>query len=143
MSLGKLLATGLPMNRKERYFTGTVFPGIVCAENFRYFGRLLELIPGCPVVEIDADPERTNVQLFTEYGFMESVYGEVTRARFTQPPAYRDTPDILLLIEGVPRILIGLEAKMYDTPTQEALEEQVTRQRRYVLDPICAALAIP
>ncbi|NLO27543.1 MAG: hypothetical protein GX113_05105 [Actinobacteria bacterium] len=34
MSLSNLMKTGLPLNRKERYFTGTVSPMIVSRVTF-------------------------------------------------------------------------------------------------------------
>jgi hypothetical protein len=40
MSLNKLFGERLPVNRKERYYTGTVLPGIVCQDGFKYFDRL-------------------------------------------------------------------------------------------------------
>ena len=43
MSVARLADTGLPFNRKERYFTGTVLPMLVCAHDFAHFGRLTEL----------------------------------------------------------------------------------------------------
>src|SRR6266511_3351664 len=127
MSLASLVAAGLPLNRKERFYTGTVFPAIVCAEGFAYFGRLANVIPGCPAFQVDARPRSANVQVFTEYGLWESIFGEAARKRFTVPPTARDTPDILVYLAVDPPVLIALEAKMYDRPTREALQEQMGR----------------
>ncbi len=141
MSLEELLAIELPMNRKERFFTGTVFPMIVCADEFRYFPRLLALLPGAPELAIDPHPDRANIEFFTEYGLMESIYGPA-KERFAQPLSYRDTPDIICLVKDPQKTLIALEAKMYDRPTREAVEEQMGRQRELILDYLAAALGI-
>ncbi len=143
MSLASLVAAGLPLNRKERFYTGTVFPAIVCAEGFAYFGRLANVIPGCPAFQVDARPRSANVQVFTEYGLWESIFGEAARKRFTVPPTARDTPDILVYLAVDPPVLIALEAKMYDRPTREALQEQMGRQREVVLDYLALALRVP
>jgi hypothetical protein len=36
----------LPLNRRERFYTGSVLPAIVCFENFKYLDWFLNLIPG-------------------------------------------------------------------------------------------------
>lgn len=133
MSLKELMETSLPMNRKERFFTGTVFPMIVCAEGFRYFRRLEEVISDCPSLEVDPNPATANIQFFTEYGLAESIYGPII-SRFPEAPRWRDTPDILIYIRGVAPVLLALEGKMYDSPTGSALAEQMARQRSLILD---------
>ena len=35
MTLEELMKSELPLNRKERFFTGTVSPMIVCRDNFK------------------------------------------------------------------------------------------------------------
>ncbi|MEX1046179.1 MAG: hypothetical protein WD757_06840 [Actinomycetota bacterium] len=177
MSIAELMRTELPLNRKERYFTGTVFPMIVGAEGFRHFHRFLDLLPGiAPITatrereaaeqrtpeeqrrrrftweagdtrivrdwSVDFSPAQTNVQFFTEYGLLESIFTDADRLRFPVAPSARDTPDIVILIDGPPKILIALEGKMYDSLTTEALVEQMDRQRTIVLDVIASALEI-
>ena len=63
---------GLPINRKERYYTGTVLPMIVASDGFKHFGKFLALC-GIPEIALEADPNTTNVQFFSEYGFKESL----------------------------------------------------------------------
>lgn len=134
MSVAGLAATGLPLNRKERFYTGTVFPAIVCAEDFKYFHRLQHLIKGCPALTVHTDPSSTNVQVFTEYGLSESIFTDAAKERFPTPPEARDTPDILIFVASTPPVLIALEAKMYDRPNWQALQVQMQRQREIVLD---------
>ncbi|WP_438029798.1 hypothetical protein [Sorangium sp. So ce233] len=130
MSIAHLADTGLPFNRKERYFTGTVLPMLVCAGDFAHFGRLTELV-GLGRIDVDARPTSADVQFFTEYSFVESVVGEA-KARFPGAPVKKDTPDVLIYIAGPRRALIAIEAKMYDRPTTAALNEQLAAQAELV-----------
>jgi hypothetical protein len=72
---------------------------------------------------------------------MESIYGPA-KERFPEALEYRDTPDIICLVNDEQKTLIALEAKMYDRPSREAVEEQMRRQREYVLDYLQVALSI-
>ena len=135
MSIAHLAETGLPFNRKERYFTGTVLPMLVCADNFAHFGRLCELV-GLGRIEVDPRPASTNIQFFTEYSFVESVFGE-SKARFPDAPTRKDTPDVLIYVGDPRRALIAIEAKMYDRPTTGELNEQIAAQAtliRYIAE---------
>ncbi|MGK3964072.1 hypothetical protein WMF38_07815 [Sorangium sp. So ce118] len=130
MSIAQLADTGLPFNRKERYFTGILLPMLVCADNFAHFGRLTELV-GLGRIDVDARPTSANVQFFTEYSFVESLIGEA-KARFPDAPVKKDTPDVLIYIAGLRRASIAIEAKMYDRPTTAALNEQLAAQAELV-----------
>jgi hypothetical protein len=132
MSLAELFASGLPLNRKERFFTGTVLPMIACGTGFERLPRLLRLIPGLADLT-DAEVSPTGIQFFTEYGLLESIYGPAAE-RFPTLPVSRDTPDVLIFLAGPIKAIVALEAKMYDRPSKEALEDQMKRQRDYVLD---------
>jgi hypothetical protein len=141
MSLAQMMKTGLPMNRKERYFTGTVLPMIVCANGLRDLGVLATLIPGCTLPPIVADPRTANIQFFSEYSLAESIHGPATRARFPNPPKTKETPDIMFLVAGKPSVLVAIEAKMYDQPTAMELMTQMQAQR-FQLDYLRDTLAI-
>jgi hypothetical protein len=125
--LQQLMNERLPLNRKERFFTGTVFPMIVCRDNFRYFHRFCELLPNCPPVQVDGNPEKTNIQFFTEYGFAESAH-PLARERFPLAPTSRQTPDIVVYVSGPKNVLIGVEAKMFDATSPLGLEAQLRGQ---------------
>ncbi len=129
MSLTKLVHEQLPLNRKERFFTGTVLPMVICKDNFRHFRRFLSLIPGLESTVIKADPEEANVQFFTEYSLNESV-GEEAQDRFPDVPSTKETLDVLILIKGEPKNLVALEAKMFDTPTTYELNRQMQNQQK-------------
>jgi hypothetical protein len=130
MSIAKLADTCLPFNRKERYFTGTVLPMIVCAENFAHFHRLTELA-GLGPITVDPRPGSANVQFFTEYGFAESVVGSA-KERFSSAPTTRDTPDVMIYIAGPRPAMLALEAKMYDRPSTADLQAQLSAQAALV-----------
>ncbi|HEX6359583.1 hypothetical protein, partial [Actinophytocola sp.] len=69
-TLNMLLDQTLPLNRKERYYTGTVLPAIVCADNFAHLGRLANLLPTGDL-DVRAEPEDCTALFFTEYGLSE------------------------------------------------------------------------
>jgi hypothetical protein len=130
MSIAHLADTGLPFNRKERYFTGTVLPMLVCADNFAHFGRLTELT-GLGRLVVDATPGSANVQLFTEYGFAESLVG-AAKKRFPGAPTSRERPDVMIYVAGPRQALLAIEAKMYDRPSAAELKIQLTAQTTQV-----------
>jgi len=127
--LGSLSDSFLPLNRKERYFTGTVFPMIVWGVDGHDLHLLGSLLPNCELPPINTAAETTNVQFFTEYSLVESIFGPVT-ARFPEPPMTKDTPDIMILVAGAPSLLIALEAKMYHQPSAGDLARQMKAQRQ-------------
>jgi hypothetical protein len=141
MSLAQMTKTGLPLNRKERYFTGTVLPMIVCANGFRDLGAFTSLLPGCTLPPIDADPRTTNIEFFTEYSLAESIYGPATRARFPDAPKTKETPGIMFLVGGEHQVLVAVEAKMYSQPTAMELMTQMQAQR-FQVDYLRDTLAI-
>lgn len=122
----------LPLNRKERYFTGTVLPGLISDNGFAHLHRFIAL---CGLDVAIQDPNSNpldglqDIQFFTEYGFAESVYTDADRARFADRPPDRDTPDVVIVGADW---LLAVEAKMYHRPTREALEQQVSKQRMIV-----------
>lgn len=126
LGIANLSNTALPLNRKERYFTGTVLPMLVCAHEFAHFSRLT-VLAGLGEVHVDARPLQTNVQFFTEYGFAESIVGDA-KSHFSDAPTTRDTPDVLIYIAGPRAMLLAIEAKMYDNPYKAELEEQLRAQ---------------
>ncbi len=94
-STAQLLQTRLPLNRKEVYFTATVLPGIVCADDFAHFDRFLRLL-GAPKSAIQAARfPSTNVQFFTEYCLADAIHGDV-KLRFPDPPDSHERPDLVV-----------------------------------------------
>lgn len=111
----------LPFNRKERFFTGTVFPGLVAGTGFWHIQRLLNLfgLPATPQVG-----EFAQIQFLTEYGFAESVFTDEDKEKWGSAFT-RETPDIV--IHG-PDWLLAIEAKMYHAPSGASLNEQMAAQ---------------
>lgn len=118
---------GLPLNRKERYYTGTVLPGLVGADGFAHLGRFLTL---CGLdVELDVRLDEVPSLLFvTEYGFAESIFSDEDRERWgTDSEA--DTPDVVI---AGPDWLVAVEAKMFHNPNAADLAAQMHRQSKVV-----------
>jgi hypothetical protein len=129
--LRRLFDTRLPLNRKEVYFTATVLPAIICADEFRYFGRFLKLL-GAPEIPIKADPSCTNIQFFTEYSLAEAIRGKGTAGGLVKPTS-REIPDLIILIDDLKPLLIAIEAKMYDATGKADLISQLRRQDQQIL----------
>jgi hypothetical protein len=142
MSLDEMLKTELPLNRKERFFTGTVFPMIVCKENFKFLHLLFPLINCFQTIKIISSPNKTNILFFTEYSLIESLIGK-SKQRFKELPKAKDTPDIIIQINSDPKLLIVLEAKMYDNPEGVAtkLNKQMMDQKK-ILECIQKTLSV-
>ena len=120
----------LPLNRKERYYTGTVLPMIVAGDGFMHLHRLLALC-GLDHVQVQDDSAtplqgQQDIQFFTEYSFAESVFRPEDKQRFADRPLEADTPD--LVISGRDWLL-AIEAKMYHRPSTLDIETQMGRQR--------------
>lgn len=140
-TLDDLLNSTLPLNRKERYYTGTVLPALLCADSMRYLDRL-----GRPdmldlgLLDVRDDPDDCTVLLFTEYSLIESAIGPIG-AKFPGMAALaKDTPDLVVLVTQPEPVLIALEAKMYDRPSKPELVKQLAAQKSQ-LDQLCTHLA--
>jgi hypothetical protein len=72
----------LPLNRKERFFTGTVLPMIVCRDGFKHLHALLELVGCHEPLSVCATAGQENIQFFSEYSFVESVVGEARKREY-------------------------------------------------------------
>ena len=123
--LSDLFDQRLPINRKERYYTGTVLPMIVASDGFKHFGRFLALC-GMPEVALLADPNSSNVQFLTEYGFEESLR-DGAEERFCDPGG-RDTPDLVVYVESEQSLLLGIEAKFFSRPSIADVRKQLDKQ---------------
>lgn len=129
MFLNELIENNLPFNRKERFFTGTVFPLIFCQNNFQYLSRFIQEIDPSFKVNIKCTMKNVNIQFFTEYNLFESGIGS-KKFNYEEIHKFRDTPDILFLIDDYhKKHLFALEAKMYDTPSCDSLQKQLNNQQ--------------
>lgn len=112
----------LPINRKERFYTGTVLPALICQDNFRHLRLFLSL---CGLNECTVGDD---IQFFTEYGFGESVFTNEDK-EFWEGPFSRDTPDLVIRSGDW---LLTVEAKMFDKPTAAKLSGQMLAQKQHV-----------
>lgn len=120
--------TWLPLNRKERYYTGTVLPMLVASDGFAHLHRFLGLC-GLPEVTIDKSLEMTReLAFYTEYGFAESVFTD-TDKQVWPDLVDADTPDVVI---AGPDWLVAVEAKMFHNPNASALQAQMDRQAKLV-----------
>jgi hypothetical protein len=120
-------ATRLPINRKERFYTGTVLPMLVASDGFAHLDRFLGLCGLDVHVEPGRDG-RQDIQFLTEYGFAESVFTELDHQRWPETAA-KDTPDVVLT---GPDWLLAVEAKMFHNPSALALAGQMRDQATLV-----------
>lgn len=129
--LADVLSTGLPLNRKERFYTGTVLPMIVASDGFAHLDRLLDLcgLPSAGFSTFNARERWHEVTFYTEYNFAESCYTPTDKARFPDPPPGADTPDLVLAGRDW---LLCIEAKVFHNPKPEALNAQMAGQRLLV-----------
>jgi hypothetical protein len=126
-----MLDNSIYFNREERFFTATVFPGIVCRNNFKYFSIFLSLlkqadnsIPEC----LNAEWSRDNktILFFTEYSFKKSGH---KYQKVGEEIVSGDTPDILFLIcNNSQKYLFAFEGKMYSQCSSLAMKRQLERQ---------------
>lgn len=138
-TLSELLDQTLPLNRKERFYTGTVLPAIVTAGDFSSLDRLGALM-GAPGLIARSQAEDCTVLFFTEYGISESAIG-AAKGRFDGLPTGRDTPDLVILITEPSPVLLAIEAKLYDRPGGTALRGQLDAQAS-LLEPLRERLAV-
>ena len=130
MNMRELIRTELPLNRKERFFTGTVFPMLVCKDNFKHFNLFTSLIEGYD--DVHEVSSFSDIQFFTEYSLAESIVSKADRDRFRDPPRAKDTPDVIILLTKQPKTMLSIEAKMYDVPDAYQLKTQMDSQRKHI-----------
>ena len=129
--LNSLFENYLPINRKERFYTGTVFSQIVCADNFKHFDKFISLINGFPQNVKAKFQGDINIHLTTEYSLNESV-GGVNKRNFVQVPKSKETPDIIILFTSPHTVLISIEAKMFNKTSFNRLQQQIWQQEKAI-----------
>jgi len=125
----RILKTELPLNRKERFYTGTVLPALLFHNGLENFYRFLDSIEGFPH-EINEVATGDNFLFYTEYNLRESA-GDRNIGRKINAPT-NDTPDIVVMILKPVKVFIIIEAKMFAKVSQEDLRRQILRQKKYV-----------
>jgi hypothetical protein len=127
----------LPLNRKERFYTATVFPGIVCADKLRGFLSLLQL----DEVAVDMIPASSNLQFFSEYDLRDAIRGDCAspwreKLKTNELAMTGDTPDIVILLETPQPLVLMIEAKLFGGEGAAALLSQMRQQHDQVATPL-------
>lgn len=121
----------LPLNRKERFYTGTVLPGIICFQNFEYIHLFLRLIDNFPQnLSIQPNSIQNNIQFLTEYSLKESA--NFSGKKYVDLPSTKDTPDLVILITKPELYLIVIEAKMFSSASIDKFKEQIEAQEKII-----------
>lgn len=118
------LAQRLPLNRKERFYTGTVLPMLIAGDGFAHVDRFLRLCGLSDVIVKSHRDGSAPCQLLSEYGFAESLLG-ADDDRWDHRVRRKDTPDNVLVGGDW---LVAVEAKMFDRPTAAELDVQLQAQ---------------
>lgn len=127
----QLLKSELPMNRKERFYTGTVLPSILFHNGLGNFFRFIREIEGIPA-DINHEKTQDKFLFYTEYNLKESAGKKSVGVEiFT---ATRHTPDVVIEILEPRRTFVIIEAKMFSSVTQNAFNKQMAEQRGAVID---------
>jgi hypothetical protein len=127
VSIGDLLQTALPLNRKERFYTATILPALVCSQSFAHFHLLADALNVDVDVRIHADD--CTVLFFTEYSLIESLVGNAAALCPELATLPKDTPDVVVLVTEPHPVLIAIEAKMFDRPSKNDLLRQLAAQQ--------------
>ncbi len=121
----------LPLNRKERFYTGTILPGIICFQNFEFIHLFFRLIENFPQnLSIQPDSVHNNIQFLTEYSLKESA--NFSGKKFIDLPSTKDTPDLVILITKPELYLIVIEAKMFSSAFIDKFKEQIEAQEKII-----------
>ena len=114
----------LPLNRKERFYTGTVLPALLFHNGLHNFYSFLQQIKRFPS-EISESSTADNFLFYTEYSLRDSI-------RDTEQTITGETPDVIIMILEPARALIFIEAKMFARGSQAELTGQIRQQRQVV-----------
>lgn len=133
----------LPLNRKEKFYTATILPQIVCSDNFRNFRMFLDLIPNIPQKLVILPDATTNNILFqSEYSLKESLFEEHHKSVFSGNYETKDTPDLVILITEPTPVLIVIEAKMFSSASTSDINKQLSSQK-WVVDELSKVHNLP
>lgn len=130
----------LPLNRKERFYTGTVLPALLFHNGLNNFYTFLQTIKGFPP-EINEAETKDNFLFYTEYNLKQSA-GKGKNVGRIIPTGTNETPDVLIEILEPKKVFIIIEAKMFHNVSQSSLSSQISRQRKAVIEPLKKAFQL-
>jgi len=128
--LEAVLASALPINRKERFYTGTVLPALLFHNGLSNLRVFLGAIPEFPKEAAEA-VTADSFLFYTEYNLKESAGSRSVGAEISTET--RDTPDVIIHILEPLTIFVIVEAKMFQKLTQNVLNAQMRAQREAVM----------
>lgn len=121
----------LPINRKERFYTGTVLPSLLFHGGLSNLYSFLHQIKGFPS-SVNENNTKDNFLFYTEYNLKESAGSRSVGAKIYT--VTRDTPDLVIQILKPERIFIVIEAKMFSKVTHSEFNSQMRAQKSAVID---------
>jgi hypothetical protein len=121
-----ILQAELPLNRKERFYTGTILPALLFHRGLTNFYKFLEYIKDFPS-EISESTTSDNFLFYTEYNLKESGGDRSIGVKFNART--NETPDVVIEILRPKKVFIVIEAKMFAKVRQDELTKQIRRQK--------------
>lgn len=122
----------LPINRKEKFYTATILPQIICYDNFKYINTFLNLINNFPKnLQVNPDSNINNIQFITEFCLKESVVNTID-IKWKDAPVSKETPDLVILITEPELYLIVVEGKMFSSTDINEFKEQIKGQKKVI-----------
>jgi hypothetical protein len=125
------LKSELPINRKERFYTGTVLPSILFHDGLSNLFCFLREIEGFPK-SVNEKNTQDNLLFYTEYNLKESAGKKSVGAEICT--ATGDTPDVIIEILEPQKVFIVIEAKMFSKLTRNDLGKQMAAQKNAIID---------
>lgn len=131
----------LPINRKEKFYTGTVLPALLFHNSLKNFYLFLREIKNFPNDAVNEYKTGDRFLFYTEYNLKQSA-GEGKNVGREIPTETNDTPDIVIEILNPHRVFIIIEAKMFRNIYQSSLSNQMSKQKTAVIEPLKKAFQL-
>jgi len=138
----KSLLEFIPINRKEKYYTGTVLPMIVCRDNIRNISRIFKLA-GIDVEGSFEELDDKDVIFYTEYSLKDSCVGCFDQSFLNTLEGIDkfSIPDILIGARFKDRFyILAVEAKMFQKTSFVELSRQLKKQLDTAISPVVQCL---
>lgn len=129
----QVLKTELPLNRKEKFYTATIFPSLLFHNGLHNFFHFLSQIKYFPS-DINELATGDNFLFYTEYNLKQSAGERCVGKQFDIEA--NDTPDVVIEILKPSRALIVVEGKMFQNLSQAEFHDQMNRQREVIIEPL-------
>jgi len=127
------LKTEIPLNRKEKFFTATILPSILFHDGFSNFFQFLHLIKNFPKNVNEANTVE-NFLFYTEYNLKQSAGKRNVGIQIKTRTG--ETPDILIEILRPLKLIVVIEAKMFQNYPQTEFDQQMDGQKNAIIRPI-------